>query len=421
MATSTPNICESISNAHVTLYSEMAQASQLQTTEPEHPGLSHLQTVPMHQMPPQHFEMNFFMNDIIRRLNTIDCKVSKLDAIETGLRTVTERVGQVETSLDTVTCNQIELDKVVRKSDGYYKQVTSKVTHCETEIMTLKKQVHEEYKIEIDEMKKKSKKQDLEMNAMKTQIRRLQRATEDLYDVKYQIEDMEKENKILRNKVIDMQERSMRDNLIFTGINEDNQQNFEDTEKLVQDLIKNKLDIQEEIEIERIHRFGRRFGDRPRPIVVRFSRYKQRELIRKKARELKGTGYGIHEQYPHEIERVRKELYPVLRQARAWNNKAVLIKDKLYINNKLYVFPEMKEDGNGEIANIEDRWTISFVPDNRYSREDRFSESRTYKRRKINSTESATGGDVVDVVHQDDTGVDKEEDTEEQLITENSE
>ncbi|KAJ8298562.1 hypothetical protein KUTeg_022622 [Tegillarca granosa] len=202
--------------------------------------------------------------------------------------------------------------------------------------------------------------------------------------------------------MIDMQERSMRDNPIFTGIKEDNQQGYEDTEKL--------LEIHEEIETERIHRFGRRFGDRPRPIVARFSRFKQRETIRKKARELKGTGYGIYEQYPHEIEKARKEL--------AWNNKAVLIKDKLYINNKLYVFPELKEDGNGEIANIEDRWTISFVPDNRTRREDRFRETRTYKRRKINSTESTTGGDM-DIAHQDKEEEDKEEEV--QLETENNE
>ncbi|KAJ8299539.1 hypothetical protein KUTeg_023599 [Tegillarca granosa] len=176
MATPTPNISESISNAHLTLYSDMAQASQMPIAEPavEHTSLSHVQTVPMHQMHPQHFDMNFFMNDIIRRLNTIDCKVSKLDLIESGLKTVTERVGQVERSLDTVTSNQIELDKIVRISDDYNKEMSSKIGLCENEMKGLKKQVQEEYSREMEEIKKKTKKHELEMNAMKTQLRRLQ-------------------------------------------------------------------------------------------------------------------------------------------------------------------------------------------------------------------------------------------------------
>lgn len=41
----------------------------------------------------------------------------------------------------------------------------------------------------------------------------------------------------------------------------------------------------------------------------------------------------IHEQFPEEIEKRRKPLYPLLRQARRDDKKAVLVKDKLFVND----------------------------------------------------------------------------------------
>ncbi|KAH3836492.1 hypothetical protein DPMN_109863 [Dreissena polymorpha] len=47
---------------------------------------------------------------------------------------------------------------------------------------------------------------------------------------------------------------------------------------------------------------------------------------------LKGTPYGINEQFPEEIEATRRKLYLILRQARRDNKKAVLVRDRLYVD-----------------------------------------------------------------------------------------
>ena len=76
------------------------------------------------------------------------------------------------------------------------------------------------------------------------------------------------------------------------GVDEDlEEKTWDDTEKIVRKLIREKLNLEEEIAIERAHRVGKRqrqstsrpdgskVNDRPRPIIVKFTRWKQKEEI----------------------------------------------------------------------------------------------------------------------------------------------
>lgn len=51
---------------------------------------------------------------------------------------------------------------------------------------------------------------------------------------------------------------------------------------------------------------------------------------------LKNTPFSVFDQFPQIVQERRKELIPVMLEARRNNKKAVLVRDKLYINNKLY-------------------------------------------------------------------------------------
>ena len=102
------------------------------------------------------------------------------------------------------------------------------------------------------------------------------------------------------------------------------------------------MKFESDIQLDRMQRMGkpRAAGNFPRPIVARFEQYKDREEVRMAApRTLVGTKYGDNDQYPKEVEDRRKKLYPVMREVRRENKKAVLVVDKLYINNDLYVTP----------------------------------------------------------------------------------
>ena len=127
----------------------------------------------------------------------------------------------------------------------------------------------------------------------------------------------------------------MKNNLIFTGLFESPR---EYTEGILRDFIKNELGIDEYIEFGNVHRFGRReTPDRkPRPIVARFIYCRQLTLILQNAHRLRGTYFGIREQFPAEVEEKRRTLYPVVRDCKQKGLRTKLVRDRLFIENKLY-------------------------------------------------------------------------------------
>ena len=152
------------------------------------------------------------------------------------------------------------------------------------------------------------------------------------------LEKLEKDNATLRDKIVDIQARSMRDNLLFFNIPE---QDKEVTTEIIHNLLETKFqikDAKEVIEIDRSHRIGKkREGNRkPRPIVVKFNYHQDREHVRLNAKKLKGTNIGVSEQFPEEIESVRKALYPELKKAKAEGKRAKLVRDKLIIEGQIF-------------------------------------------------------------------------------------
>ena len=70
--------------------------------------------------------------------------------------------------------------------------------------------------------------------------------------------------------------------------------------------------------------------------MVKFNFYQDKEYVRHNAKKLKGTKIGVSEQFPGEIERVRKELYPELRKAKEEGKRAKIVRDKLIIEGKVF-------------------------------------------------------------------------------------
>jgi hypothetical protein len=79
---------------------------------------------------------------------------------------------------------------------------------------------------------------------------------------------------------------------------------------------------------------------------VKFNDYKVREQIRGQSGQLRGTSFWINEQFPKEINDRRKDLIPIMKEARQKSQTVRLVKDKLFINGKLYVSdtPTVGED-----------------------------------------------------------------------------
>ena len=109
------------------------------------------------------------------------------------------------------------------------------------------------------------------------------------------------------NTITDLQCRSMRDNLIFTGIEEPayNPDTPEDTEQSLRAFLQTEMQIHKPIQFHRVHRLGRieRLEDNLRPIIAKFERAKDREYVRSKApKTLTGKPFGVREQFPKVVE-----------------------------------------------------------------------------------------------------------------------
>ena len=101
----------------------------------------------------------------------------------------------------------------------------------------------------------------------------------------------------LRDEKLYMEVYQQRENLRFYGIREASGTTEENVKEVLVGFMQNELDISEActIEFQRIHRIGR-FNpsqDKTRPIIARFLRYSDRELVMSRAKKLKGKGLGI--------------------------------------------------------------------------------------------------------------------------------
>lgn len=143
----------------------------------------------------------------------------------------------------------------------------------------------------------------------------------------------------MKETILDLQARSMRDNLVFSGIPENTQEN---PEKTLMDFMQPHLKLPPEktkrITFHRVHRIGNLNSDstRPRPIVAKFEHFKDKEFVKTQGKQLKGTRFGLNDQFPKEIQGRRKLLYPIRKRFIQEGKRAIISVDKLYVDGKLY-------------------------------------------------------------------------------------
>ena len=170
----------------------------------------------------------------------------------------------------------------------------------------------------------------------------------------------------LKEEFLELKTRTMQENLLFFGNPEPEQQRPntvsneenpihrpepENVEEQLRQFITSELRLEppesvSNIKFDHVHRLGPIRTDRnvkvnPRPIIAKFERFSDRELVRKAGMEINSnlaSKFKIREQFPKEIEDRRKMLYPAMyRLKNNPNNRVNLVRDKLYVNGRLYV------------------------------------------------------------------------------------
>ena len=118
--------------------------------------------------------------------------------------------------------------------------------------------------------------------------------------------------KSLEEKVMKMEIFSRKDNLIFTGIVEENHENCE--ARIIQYLSSIGLGKLHPRAIVRAHRLGKFSGEnrKPRPIIVKFAHYKDRQITLQNTNKIaEQSGIKVEEDFPEEIKNRCKVLLPV--------------------------------------------------------------------------------------------------------------
>lgn len=108
-------------------------------------------------------------------------------------------------------------------------------------------------------------------------------------------------------KLVDLEDRSRRSNIIVYGILENSGENEASLRKsVVGDIFEKKIGVKCE-SIARIHRLGRRTGRRQ--VIGYFQDYNEKQAVIQNTNKLKGTNIFIQNDYSHETLRVRKLLW----------------------------------------------------------------------------------------------------------------
>ena len=209
---------------------------------------------------------------------------------------------------------------------------------------------------EVEDLKTKSKQLDSTVNELEESI---QFTDEDISDLKFANKKLQQDVCELQKQLLYMETYSRRENVKFVGLLEEQVDNMnggdedhngaraklEDTRGIIYKFLEHRLKIpnaRERIEFQRLHRLGKPKNGTSRPIIARFLRYGDKELVMDQARKhLKDTDFHVYEDIPKLLYDSRKGQMKKLQKARGKGFTAYFSKaqpDKLYVNGK-YIAP----------------------------------------------------------------------------------
>ena len=249
---------------------------------------------------------------LLDKLDTMDKRLQKLDTIEQQLSFMSHKMTLMDNRVSSLELTLSDTNNKIRDIE------TSHEIDAKTRGDMISKQTS------LDKQ-------------LKQERSNIESLSNDLSDVK-------STNKDLNEQIIDLQSRSMRDNLLFHGIEECvsyEDRRSEDCATKILNLCENSLQIENatsSIKIDRAHRLGRFVRGKTRPTVAKFNFHQDKLNIKRKAYSVftRDTQYGVSDQFPKVIQDRRKQLLPSYIDAKKHGKSASLVLDKLYIEGNMY-------------------------------------------------------------------------------------
>ena len=156
----------------------------------------------------------------------------------------------------------------------------------------------------------------------------------------------------LERRVVKQECFNRRNNIKFFGIRDNGQESPEDTEAVLRNFLHKEMKLSkkhlDEIEFERVHRIPtqvreEKINQHPRPIIAKVSFFKDKQQIKSHIKHLpREKRFGVADDFPKEVDEIRRELYPVLKKAKSDHKTAFFNVEKLIIDKAVYRGPETK-------------------------------------------------------------------------------
>ena len=223
----------------------------------------------------------------------------------------------------------------LRKEVG--KMLKEELTTVNTKLDKMKSDIEDEMmkqSVAIERMKERMEKSEKDITDLNSKIdKKMSEKNRDLVSrldaLESKLSQVSLTMKDLRWKTIDYESRMRRNNLIFYGIKEEKD---EDCIERIEHFLRTELKISKPVAIQRAHRMGKLISPnsvgqrtgRPRPIIVNFLDYRQREVIRAARVNLKQP-HGISDDLPKEVRKARETLVPELKELKQKGKKCSIV------------------------------------------------------------------------------------------------
>ena len=151
---------------------------------------------------------------------------------------------------------------------------------------------------------------------------RLSSVEDDCYTLKAKVEKLEGRNRVLEDKIVDMETRSRSNNVRLVNLPEGAES--PDPCAFFESWLPDALDLHLRVPLvlERAHRIGpkRGTGDPPRPLIMKFQNYKQKTAVMEAAKRTdilyKDTRVRLYQDLATEVHKRRKQYDSVRKQLR---------------------------------------------------------------------------------------------------------
>ena len=141
-------------------------------------------------------------------------------------------------------------------------------------------------------------------NVIGKKVEKLETELDDLEGKVHEIWDYQINTDYIHHKLVEVEDRSRRNNLRIDSIEEEEGETWEISKAKATKVFKENLGIDKDIIIEQAHRTKRNYKDkdkkRPRTVLLRLANFKDKSIILKNVNQLKGSDVYINEDFSRE-------------------------------------------------------------------------------------------------------------------------